>query len=219
MGNGPYTLERKWLSCRDLSVSAVSDLSGWARSISHRYRIDIASYTEIWAMQRGLCTRCASHCAWPPLTFMFMMAKSALMLPMGWMMFKHIDIFAETSQHRGYVSQHVHFWCARDLICLFIFMLYALFVRLLLFSEVTMNATLTTLELWMRCEMWQSWAKRNVTKKKKKKRWAHSRFVLVLLIKPYLSVLLYVDKIAQPKTSTYMINDQRERSKSAWPTS
>jgi len=58
------------------------------------------------------------------------------------------------------------FWCARDLICLF--MLYALFVRLLLFSEVTMNATLTTLELWMRCEMWQSWAKRNVTKKKEK---------------------------------------------------
>jgi len=117
-------------------------------------------------MQRGLCTRCASHCAWPPLTFMFMMAKSALMLPMGWMTFKHIGIFAETSQHRGYISQHVHFWCARDLICLF--MLYALFVRLLLFSEVTMNATLTTLELWMRCEMWQSWAKRNVTKKKEK---------------------------------------------------
>jgi hypothetical protein len=82
---------------------------------------------------------------------MFMMAKPALMLPMGWMMFKHISIFAETGQHRGYVSQHVHFWCAGDLICLF--MLYALFVRLLLFSEVTMNATLTTLELWMRCEM------------------------------------------------------------------
>ena len=57
-------------------------------------------------------------------------------------------------------------WCARGLICLF--MLNAPFVRLLLFSEVMVNATLTTLELWMRCEMWQSWAKRNVTKKKER---------------------------------------------------
>ena len=83
-----------------------------------------------------------------------MMAKSALMLPIEQMMLKHIGIFAETSQHRGYVSQHVHFWCARGLICLF--MLNAPFVRLLLFSEVMVNATLTTLELWMCCEMWQS---------------------------------------------------------------
>lgn len=72
MGNRPYTLERKWLSCQDLSVSAVSDLSGWARSILHRYRSishDILRYprhhgVEIWAHSRFVLVCWSNPSSW-----------------------------------------------------------------------------------------------------------------------------------------------------------